>query len=322
MKAIQINAYGTSDVIEINNNASKPAVAEGKVLVEVYAASINAVDWKIRAGYLKDMAPLPFPATLGGDFAGNITEVGQGVSNLKVGDEVYGTGISLAGGSGAFADFVVTKAENIAQKPKEADSISASALPLVGCSAIQALEEHIKLHDPSSAKATAGKEKILIHGGAGGIGHIAIQLAKAIGAYVATTVSTADVDFVKQLGADEVIDFKTQKFQDLLSDYDAVYDTVGGETTIKSFKVLKKGGILVSMLGLPDQELAKQYGVTAIGQNTKTNSAHLTRLSELVDTGKIKVHVDKVFPIDQAKEAFVYQETMHPKGKVVLKIKE
>lgn len=176
---------------------------------------------------------------------------------------------------------------------------------------VQALEEHIKIQSG---------QKILIHGGAGGIGSIAIQLAKTHGAHVITTVSANDAAFVKQLGADQVIDYKLEKFADILKDMDAVYDTVGGETLQNSFKVLKKGGILVTMAGEPDQTAAKASEVTAIQQMTTVSTAQLTRLKELVDSGKLVPHVDKIFTLDQTKEANDYQANNHPKGKVVIKI--
>lgn len=322
MKAVQINQYGAVEVLEINQNASRPVPSKNQILVEIHAASINPVDWKIRQGFFKDMAPLQFPATLGGDFAGIVKEVGEEVSEFKIGDEVFGSAIVLNGGSGSFAQEAIVNTKNVALKPKNIDFIKASALPLVGSSAVQALEEHIKLQkDPASAKAMAGKQKILIHGGMGGIGHIAIQLAKAIGAYVATTVSTQDVDYAKQLGADEIIDYTQEKFEQKLKDFDAVFDTVGGDVTDNSFTVLKRGGILVSMAGEPNQEKAKELGITAISQFTNTNTSHLQRVKELIESGKIKVSVDKVFSLEQAKEAFSYQEQVHPKGKVVFKIK-
>lgn len=312
MKAVQINSYGGIEVLEINDNAPLPQASKDQVLVEVHAASINPIDWKIRAGYLKEMAPLSFPATLGGDFAGVITEVGQNVTDFKEGDEVYGSAILLNGGSGSFAQFLVSNTTSLAHKPESIDFIQAAALPLTGSSVVQALEEHIKL-----GKA----QKILITGGAGGIGHIAIQLAHSLGSYVATTLSSKDVEFAKTLGADEVIDYKTQNFETILKDYDAVFDTIGGGTLDKSFQVIKKGGVFVSMVGAPNPELAKKHAVTAIGQNTRTNTKHLNRLSELVTSGKIKAHIDKVFPLEQIKEAFTHLEEGHPRGKVILKVK-
>lgn len=320
MKAVQIHAYGGSEVLEINKNAVKPTPGKGQVLVQIHAASINPFDIFLIAGFMKDNIPLQFPFTVGGDFSGIIVQSGEGVTEFNVGDQVYGTAQVLGGGSGSFAEFASANCANIALKPINSNFIEAASLPLVGSSAIQSLEEHIKL---------ASGQKILIHGGAGGIGHIAIKLAKAMGAYVATTVSTKNIEFVKSLGADEIIDYTTQKFEDICKDYDAVFDNAGGETTTKSFLVLKKslpagrqGGILVSMKGQPDPALATQYGVTAIGQGTKTDTSHLVRLKELVESGTITVHVDKIFPIEEIKDAWTYKQTGHPRGKVVLLIQE
>lgn len=312
MKAAQYDRYGGPEVIEITDNAAKPTPKEGQVLVEVYAASINPFDRTLRTGYMKDMIPLSFPVTIGGDFAGIVAQAGPGVADYKGGDAVYGQALIVNGGSGSLAEFAAANLKNISMKPKKATFEEAAALPLVGSSAVQALEDHIKLQKG---------HKILIHGGAGGIGSIAMQLAKHLGAYVATTVSGDDIDFVKKLGADEIIDYKSEKFEEKLKDFDAVYDTVGGETTNRSFLVLKKGGTLVSMLGQPDKELAQKYKVIAIGQSTNTNTKHLTRLAELVDAGAITPQIDKVYPLAQAREAFEHLEQGSHRGKVVIKIK-
>ncbi len=313
MKAVQINKYGGNEVVEINKNAPKPTLTQGHLLIEVYAAGVNPVDWKIREGYMQQMVQLKFPATLGGDFSGIVAEVGEGVPGFKKGDEIYGYASILGGGSGAFAEFISADANTIENKPKNTVHVEAAALPLTGASAWQALVDHIGL---------SRGEKILIHGGAGGIGSIAIQLANHLGAYVAATVSAKDMLYVKELGADEAIDYKNQSFEDLVHNYDAVFDTVGGETYIKSFKVLRKDGIIVSMLEQPRPELMKQYRVNAIGQLTQVNSERLSKLAELVENRVIKVHVDKTFPLQQAGEALEYQQKGHPRGKVVLKVKE
>ncbi len=313
MKAAQINKYGGNEVVQINKDVTKPTKTHGKVIVEVHAAGINPVDWKIREGYMKQMAPITFPATLGGDFSGVVTEVGIGASDFKVGDKLYGQATILGGGSGAFAQFAFANAKTIAHKPQNISHIEAAALPLAGVSAYQALVDHISL---------SKGQKILIHGGAGGIGSIAVQLAKHLGAYVTTTVSTEDVSYAKDLGADEVINYKKQSFENILQDYDAVFDTVGGQTYTNSFRVLKKGGIIVSMLEQPNQELMKQHGVNAISQFTQVNSERLSKLTELVEQGVIKVHVDKTFPLEKAAEALTYLQTGHPRGKVVIEIKK
>lgn len=312
-----MKGYGSSEVVEINQNAAAPNdPSDGKVLVKVKAAGVNPIDWKIREGYMQQMIPLQFPSTLGMDFSGTIEKVGAGVSGFNVGDdEVYGQASVTRGGSGAFAEIALANADSIAHKPKSLNHQEAAGLPLVGVSAWQALVETIGLTD--------GQKKILIHGGAGGIGSIAIQLAKRLGAYVATTASTNDKQFVKELGADEVIDYKTQTFEDLLPhDYDAVFDTVGGETYKRSFEVLKRGSgmIIVSMLEQPNQQLMEQFGVKAIFQFTQVNRERLTKLAQWVDQNNIRVNVDRTFPLEEAGKALDYQKDVHPRGKVVLAI--
>jgi alcohol dehydrogenase len=313
MKAAQIKGYGSSDeVIEINKDAPAPNdPSAGKVLVKIKAAGINPVDWKIREGYMQQMIPLQFPSSLGADFSGVIEKVGQGVSEFRQGDEVYGQASMLSGGSGAFAEMALANADTIAHKPKSLSHPEAAGLPLVGVSAWLALVETISLQK---------SQKILIHGGAGGIGSVAIQLAKHLGAYVATTVSTNDKQFAKEVGADEIIDYKTQTFEELIGDYDAAFDTVGGETYSSSFKVLKRGGIIVSMLEQLNQELMTQFGVKAIFQFTQINRDRLTKLAQWVDQNNIRVNVDKTFPLEEAGRALDYQRDVHPRGKVVLAI--
>jgi alcohol dehydrogenase len=316
MRSAQMKGYGSSEVVEINQNAAAPNdPSDEKVLVKVKAAGVNPIDWKIREGYMQQMIPLQFPSTLGMDFSGTIEKVGAGVSGFNVGDdEVYGQASVTRGGSGAFAEIALANADSIAHKPKSLNHQEAAGLPLVGVSAWQALVETIGLTD--------GQKKILIHGGAGGIGSIAIQLAKRLGAYVATTASTNDKQFVKELGADEVIDYKTQTFEDLLPhDYDAVFDTVGGETYKRSFEVLKRGsGMIVSMLEQPNQQLMEQFGVKAIFQFTQVNRERLTKLAQWVDQNNIRVNVDRTFPLEEAGKALDYQKDVHPRGKVVLAI--
>jgi alcohol dehydrogenase len=314
MKSTQIKRYGDSEVVEINQSTPAPNdPSAGKVLVDVKAAGVNPADWKIREGYFQQMMPLQFPSTLGMDFSGVIEKVGEGVPDFKQNDEVYGQAAVIRGGSGAFAEIALANADTIAHKPKILSHEKAAGLPLVGVSAWQALVETIGL---------SKGQKILIHGGAGGIGSIAIQLAKHLGAYVATTVSTNDKQFVKEeLGADEVIDYKTQAFEDLLPhEYDAVFDTVGGETYTRSFKILKRGGIIVSMLEQPNQELMDRFGVKAISQFTQVNRERLTKLAQWVDQNNIRVNIDRTFPLDEAGKALDYQRDVHPRGKVVLQV--
>ncbi len=310
MKSAQINRYGGSEVIEINQNTPEPTLSSGKVLVSIKSAGVNPADWKIREGAFQQMIDLQFPFTLGMDFSGVIKQVGEGVSSdFKQGDEVYGQAGVINGGSGAFAEMALAKTESIANKPKRLSHVEAAALPLVGVSAWRALIENIGL---------SKGQRILIHGGAGGIGSIAIQLAKYLGALVATTVSANDKVFVQELGADHVIDYMSQNFEDLLHDYDSVFDTVGGETYKRSFKVLKKGGIIISMLDQPNSELMNQYNVKAIFQFTQADRQRLTKLAEWVDQNNIRVNTDRTFLLDEADKALDYQKDVHPRGKVVL----
>ena len=301
MKAAQVTAYGETDTVIVGENVPDPVPKPGQVFATVKAASFNPFDASVRKGLMQKMIPIPLPYIPGGDFAGVTTD----------GREVFGTAIVVSGGSGAFAGFTAANEANIAPKPARASFEEAAAMPLVATSSITALEENMKLQPG---------QKILIHGGAGGIGHIAIQLAKSMGAWVTTTVRTKDIDFVNTLGADEVIDFTKDDFSKKLRDLDAVYDTVGGEVTVKSFIVLKKGGVLVSMKGPPDAALSSQYGVTGIGQNTKQTTEHLTRVAQLFDSGKFKVHIDKTFPLTDVVTAWRFVEAGGIQGKVVLTI--
>ena len=310
MKAVQINKYGDNSVVEVNEKAAKPEVSAGTVLVEVHAASVNPVDWKIREGYLKEMMQLEFPATLGVDFSGVIAEVGESVSGFKPGDEVYGMASAMTGGS--FAEFIIVPFASVALKPKSVSHSEAAAVPLTGLSALQVLKDQMNI---------SNGQKILIHGGAGGIGTLAIQIAKQLGAEVATTASKEDSDIVKELGADTVIDYKNEKFEDMVKDYDAVFDTIGGETYQRSFQVLKKGGVIVSMVEKPNEELMKQYEVEAKMQFTQPNGAQLAELATLVDEAKMKIKIDRAFPLDAVKEALDYLQNSHHQGKVVITVK-
>ncbi|HSX23619.1 MAG TPA: NADP-dependent oxidoreductase [Candidatus Saccharimonadales bacterium] len=310
MKAAQYSEYGGPEVIKVNE-VGAPALKEKQVLVQTQAATINPFDYKLRNGAMKDTIPLDFPVTIAADFSGVVNEIAEGATGFKTGDEVYGSANFLGGGSGALAELVAANAANIALKPTKLSHTEAAALVLVGVSAIQALDQ---------LGLAAGK-KVLIHGGAGGIGSTAIQYAKYLGAYVATAVREADMDFVKKLGADEVIDYERQQFEDVFHDYDAVFDTVSGDTYTRSFKVLKPGGIIISMNERPNEALAAEHGVTALFQSTKVTTESLNRLSEVVDKGIIVPQIDKTFPLEQAASAFTYMETGHPKGKVVVKIR-
>lgn len=310
MKAAQISKYGHADVLQVVD-IEQPKINDDQVLVEVQAASLNPFDTMVREGYLQESVPLKLPVTLGGDVAGVIRQVGKNVNSMVEGDIVYGQANVVAGNSGALAEYAATKAEQVAKAPKGLDITEAASLPLVGVSALQAVTEHLKL---------AADQKIFIHGGAGGIGSIAIQIAKNIGAYVATTATGEGVEYVKSLGADEVIDYKVEDFSTKLSDFDAVFDTVGGDDFNKSLAVLKKGGMAVSMIGKADEAKAAELGVTALTQSTHVNSNRLTELTGLVETGVVKPAVGKVFELADIQQAFEARESGAVQGKVVIHI--
>lgn len=310
MKAAQLTQYGEINNIAIND-VPRPEVTDDKILVQVKAAGVNPFDWKVQLGYMKDFIPLQLPVTLGGDISGVVVKVGAEVEVIKEGDEVFGQANVVAGESGAFAEFALTSSISLAKKPANVSFLESGAIPLTGVSAVQALYDHIGL--------TSG-QKILVHGGAGGIGTVAIQIVKHLGAHVITTVSTSDIEYVKELGADEVIDYKNQKFEELIKDIDAVFDTVGQETNRRSYQVLKKGGKLVSMVEQPDESLVGQYHIEYIYQATKVNPERLQKLAKLIDEGVITVHIEKTFPLDQAGDALKYLRQTPPKGKVILKI--
>lgn len=310
MKAAQINNYGNAEVVTLRE-IDKPTVEPGKVLVEVYAASLNPFDTAVREG--KTGIKLTLPVTIGGDIAGVVVDVGEGVETVSVGDEVYGQANVVAGNSGAFAEFSLTNAEQLALKPNNFSFNEAGAIPLVGVSALQAITEEINIKSG---------QKLLIQGGAGGIGAVALQIAKSVGAFVAVTVDTSDVQYVKNLGADVVIDYKTQQFKDVVEDYDAVFDTVGGDVFADSYEVLKSGGVAVSMIAPVDESKAATCGIVAKTQSTKVNTERLSRLRELVEAGKVTIRIDSVLPLEKVEEAFKKRESGAAKGKVVLEIKK
>lgn len=303
MKAVQISAYGGAEVLDIKD-IPEPTLKHDQLLIEVRAAGLNPFDLKVLSGAYKDMIPLHFPVTFGGDFAGVV---------IQTGEEVYGSAIALSGGSGAFAERTSAVVEKVAPKPKTVNFVEAAALPVAGLTAVEAILDHIKLQKG---------QKILIHGGAGGVGHFAIQTAKSVGAYVITTVRGSDREFVKGLGADEVIDFTNRAFEEMVKDVDAVLNCVGAQVTERSCKVIKRGGRMVLLADQANEELTQKYGIAVIRQQTTIDTVHLKRLTDLIDSGKIKVHVDRVFSLNRVKDAFTHLETGHPRGKVVLKIKD
>lgn len=308
MKAIVIEQYGDKEQLK-EKEVPAPKINENQVLVEMKATSINPIDWKLREGYLKEMMPFEFPIILGWDAAGIIKEVGKNVKNFQVGDAIFSRPATTR--FGTYAEYVGIDEELLAKIPENISFEEAASIPLAGLTAWQALFDVAHLEKG---------EKVLIHAGSGGVGSLAIQLAKEKGAYVATTASEKNHAFLKELGADEVIDYKTTNFEEVLHDYDVVFDTMGGEIQTKSYQVLKKGGRLVTIVNAPDEEKANEYGVTASNVWLQPNGKQLEQLGALLQNGKLKAIVGHVFPFSEQglKEAHALSESHHAKGKIVI----
>jgi NADPH:quinone reductase-like Zn-dependent oxidoreductase len=306
MKAAQISQFGGSSVVQVVE-VEKPTPKDGFILVKVHASSLNPFDSKMREGKV----PFNLPAILGGDIAGVVEAIGVGAEGFAVGDNVYGAANILGGNGGGFAEYTLTKPAQLGKMPANVSFTEAASLSLTGVSALQGIVDHINLKQG---------QKILIHGGSGGIGTIAVQIAKHIGAYVATTVSPATKEAVKALGADEVIDYKSQNFEELIHDFDAVFDTVGGATFDRSLDVLKPGGVAVTMIGEPNETAAKEKGVTAIREQTQTTTDRLARLAKLVEAGAVTAQVAEVFPLERIQEAFDASEGGGVLGKIAIEI--
>ena len=310
VKAARLHNYGGAEAVRVEDT-SLPDPQSGELLIRIHAAGVNPIDWKIRAGYLQQMMRRPLPFTLGGDFSGVVEAVGSGVAGFKVGDEVYGQAAVFNSGSGSFAESAIARAASVAAKPRRVSHTEAAALPIVGISALQVLTKYLRV---------GAGQKVLIHGGGGGIGSLAIQLAKHLGAHVATTVSADDIDCVKGLGADEVIDYRSRQFEEVMSGLDAGLDPVGCDTYARPFRVLKRGVRLDAVLEPPHQELMNDFEVEALALSTQVTTDRLTKLAELVDQGALSAHVDQTFSLEQAGAALDYLERGSSRGNVALQI--
>lgn len=288
----------------------KPVLKDDSVIIEVHAASINPIDNILRAGYMKDMIPLTFPHVMGYDVAGKVVEVGNSVRDIKIGDSVFSR--PNQDDAGAIAEFARIKESELAIIPANVNYADAASVPLAGLTAWQALITKGQLKKG---------DKVLIHAGSGGVGTFAIQIAKHFGAFVATTTSAKNAELVKSLGADVVIDYKIQKFEEELSDYDLVIDTLAGETLANSFKVLKKGGALISVKGQDTDGLAEKYGVRFEVFFMSPDGKMLAELGALINDGIVKPIIDSVFPMEQASAAYEKLATGRAVGKIVIAVK-
>lgn len=312
MKAIVIEQYGGADELKERSDIPTPKIKDNQVLVEMHATSINPIDWKLREGYLQEGLPFEFPIILGWDAAGVVKQVGDNVTSFEVGDEVFSRPALTP--NGTYAEYTAVDEILLAPKPKNISFEEAAAVPLAGLTAWQCLVNF------SNVKKG---DKVLVHAGSGGVGSMAIQIAKNFGAYVASTASGKNEEFLKELGVDRFINYKEEDFEDILKDYDIVVDTLGGEILKKSFSVLKEGGRLVSIAGQPDEKLAKQKGVKADFLWLEPDGKELAELGKLMENGKLKPYIGHTFPLTEEglKEAHRLSETHHAKGKIVIEMR-
>ena len=326
MKALQIVKYGELKDSLAFNEVNKPTVKANDILIQVKAAAINPIDKSIVFGNLQGMLPIPLPSTTAYDVSGIVVEKGTEVNDFEIGDLVYSRVPQEQ--MGTIAEYVAVTAEAVSKKPGNISFEAAASIPLAGLTALQSLQyAEIKEND-----------RILIHAGSGGVGSFAIQYAKAKGAYVYTTTSSTNVAWVKELGADRVIDYKTEDYKSIAKDVDIVFDTLGQHYTIEAFEVVKQGGIVVSVVGPLDEASAKMFGMTdyklpeelaKVSSDKEAeykfifmypNGAHLNEIKSLIEDEKIKPIIDKVYPFSESIEAFTHLATGRAKGKIVIKI--
>lgn len=308
MKAIRIHEFGGPDVLELEETGL-PQIKADEVLIKVYASSVNPVDHKIIAGEAQEKFPTQFPLTIGWDVSGMIEQAGKQVCNFKVGDEVYGRPFPTQ--NGAFAEYVVMKASEIALKPKSIDHLQAAAVPLAGLTAWQGLFKFGKLEKG---------QRVLIHGASGGVGSFALQFAKWKGATVIGTASANNLAFIKQLGADEAIDHDHQRFEEEVSNIDLVFDLIGGETQQRSLAVVKPGGRLVTTVMPQFRDEAKDKHITMEGFTAQSYQNDLEQIAELIDNGFVSPVVSVVLNLDEAQKAEQMNIDGHVRGKIVVRI--
>lgn len=309
MQAVRIHEYGSPEVLRVEE-VPRPDPGEGEVLVRVHGAGINPIDGKVRAGLASALGHT-LPLVPGWDLSGTVEWTGSGVRGFEHGDEVY-TRPDVRR-DGAYAEYVVVAARDLARKPRSIDHLHAAAVPLAGLTAWQALFE------PSHAELARG-QTVLVHGGAGGVGHFAVQLAKWRGARVVATGSTGSEGFIRELGADVFVDHTTTRFEDVVRDADVVLDTVGGETQARSLAVLRKGGVLVTTVAPPAPDDVRKHEVRATAVWAQTNVRHLQELATLIDGHLLRPAVSRILPLSQARKAHELMEAGHLRGKLVLDV--
>jgi len=310
MKAVVIHEYGGPEVLKYED-VPQPEPKQDQLRIHVIAAGVNPVDGMIRSGMFDKEGRRAFPVILGGDISGVVEKVGSNITKFKSGDPVFAY-VSLDN-SGGYAQYAVVTEREAAPKPKSLTYVEAAAVPIVALTAWQALID--------TAKLKAG-QTVLIHGGSGGVGSFAIQIAKAHGAKVIATASTANQELLKQLGADVAIDYTKQNFENIAKDVDVVLDSIGKDTLARSYEVMKKGGIIVSLVARPDPAELEKHGIRGEALSVDPNSDELSEIGKLIDEKKINVIVSQTFPLSEARKAQEQVATGHTRGKIVLKVAE
>lgn len=310
MKAIRIHGYGGPEVL-VSEEVPLPQPGAAEALIRVHAAGVNPLDWKVRAGYLKDWLNHKFPLIPGWDVSGVVETVGAEVTEVRPGEAVFG--MLDFSRDGAYAEYTVARARDLARKPDSLDHVYAASVPLAALTAWQALFDVAGLTDGQT---------VLIHGGAGGVGHFAVQFANWRKARVVATASGRNVGFVRELGAAEVIDYGTTRFDEVVRDVDVVLDTLGGDVQERSWKVLRKGGILVSTLGISSPDAGREFGVRAEGVGVRPDAGELARIAALIDARKVRPVIGVVVPLAEAAKAHELSQSGHARGKIVLKVRD
>jgi NADPH:quinone reductase-like Zn-dependent oxidoreductase len=310
MKAIVVHEYGGPEALKLED-VPVPSPKEDEILIKVFGAGVNSFDGVLRSGKYATIFKMRLPWIPGYDVAGTVEKIGGKVTKFKVGDPVYAF-ISIPTGGG-YAEYALAKQKQVALKPATISFVEAAGVPSVALTAWQAIVD--------KANVQSG-QTVLIQGASGGVGMFAIPIAKIRGAKVFATASTANQDFLKQLGADVAIDYKTQKFEDVAKEVDVVVDGVGGETLARSYPIVKKGGILVTLVGRVDQAELDKHGIRGAALEAEGNGDQLAEIGKLIDAKQIKVFIEQTFPLADAASAEAKADTGHARGKIVLKVRD
>jgi NADPH:quinone reductase-like Zn-dependent oxidoreductase len=309
MKAIRIHQYGGPEVLRYEE-APRPEPGDGEALVRVHAAGVNPIDWKARAGYLSHIA-YRLPLIPGWDFSGTVESLGPGAGDVTPGQEMHGRADITR--NGTYAEYVVVRAKDLVRKPRSIDHLHAAAVPIAGLTAWQALVE------PGAMGLQKG-QTVLILGAAGSVGTLAVQIARWRGARVIATGSTRNGAFLRELGADVFVDYTRDRLEESVRDVDGVLDTIGGETQASALQVLKRGGVLVSIVGAPPAEATRASGVKGVGLVAQNRTEDLEELARLIDAGQLRPIVTEILPLAQARRAHELSQAGHVRGKIVLQI--